>query len=204
MFNPIIVFAYFLIIYISLFLSFLKRKENKFHIYIYFLLVAIIETLSLIVKGTTLFYQLGSLFYTAFFTIYYAHFSLKFKNVFYFLGAISFLAIFYFVMQFDENFPTAIGIIISALYIVFAIVWFYEQISHPNKDYIISKQGFWISTANLIWGIIFLFRTSLMYWLLEHDPAFLILIDKIFKISVLITYLLLFIAVTRKQYPAHE
>ena len=204
MFNHITVFLYFLIISLCLFFALLRRKNNPFPIYIYFLLVAVIEIIAYFLKGNSLIYQLASLFYVLFFTFYYANFTSRLRNAVYILGGISFFSILYYFLQFESNFPTEIGITVSILYVVFSFMWFYDQITNPGKAFILSKQVFWISAANFLWGVIFLFRVSLMYWLAKNDPAFLVVLDKIFKVFVILTDLLLLVGVTRKQYVTNE
>lgn len=204
MFNIIAFSLYFLLVFTCLLVGFLLRKKCNFPLYIYFLIVAVVETFSFFLKGNSLFYQFGSLFYVVFFTIYYAAFLKRFRNTIYVLGGISSAVQLYYVLQFERNFPIEIGIVISILYIVLAFMWFYEQIRKPGKFDIIENERFWVSAANFFWGIIFLFRISLMYWLAEKDPGFLMILDKIFKISVIITYGLYLVGVTRKQQVPNE
>ena len=204
MFNLTAVIVYQLLIFICLIVAFLKRKENKFPIYLYFLVVAIIEAVSYFYRESSLSYQLGSLFYAAFFTLYYAHFTPRLKKLVYFFGGITFAMILFFFLKFEQNFPSEMGVLISILFICLSLIWFYDQIKHPGRNFIIHQETFWISAANLFWGIIFLFRVSMMYWLAAKDLAFLIVLDKIFKISLLLTYVILLIGVTRKQTPVYE
>lgn len=199
MFNNITIALYYLIICICLFLTLSKKKEFQFPLYLYFLLVIVTETLAYFLKEKSFIYQFGSLFYVAFFTFYYAFVTRRLRKLIYILGAVSFSVISFFVLKFDENFPTGIGISVSFLYIFLSIIWFFDEIRKPVNDFIIRKQAFWISAANLLWGIVFLFRVSLMYWLEEKDPAFLIVLDSIFKIVIILTYFSLLIAVTRKH-----
>lgn len=204
MFNLTTIILYQLLIVCCFIVAFLKRKENKFPIYIYFLFVAIIEIYCYFNKQNSFPYQFGSLFYAAFFTFYYAHFTPKLKKLIYMVGGFSFAIILYYFLQFDSNFPSEMGITAALLFISFSLIWFYEQIKRPGENFIIHNETFWISAANLLWGIIFLFRVSMMYWLAAKDLAFLIILDKIFKISLLLTYVFLLIGVTKKQYSAHE
>ena len=204
MFNLTTMILYQLLIFSCFLVAFLKRKENKFPTYIYFLFVAIVEIYCFFNKQNSLPYQFGSLFYAAFFTFYYVHFTPKLKKLIYFVGGLSFAVILYYFLQFDKNFPSEMGIIIALLFISFSLIWFYEQIRRPGENFIIHHETFWISAANLFWGIIFLFRVSMMYWLAAKDLAFLMVLDKIFKISLLLTYVFLLIGVTKKQYSVHE
>lgn len=204
MFNDTTTIIYQLLLCSCLIIAIIKRKQNPFPIYIYFLLVLIIEYIASVETTTSLPYQLASLFYAVFFTVYYAHFTQKLKKEIYLIGGTGFVIILFFVLKFEQNFPTAIGIVIAVLYLILSLLWFYDQIKRPGKAFIITKQLFWVSTANLFWSIVFIFRISLMYWLAEKDLPFLIFIDKIFKVSLILSYLLLLIGVTKKQDPIHE
>lgn len=199
MFNDITVFLYLILICSCLLIAFLKRKENKFPIYIYFLIVLIVESIAYYLKTSTLPYQIGSLFYAAFFIFYYTHFTQKFKNAIYSIGGISLAVILFYILKFDPNFPIGIGITVAIFYLLLSLLWFYDQIKRPRNLFIINNQCFWISAANLFWSIIFIFRISLMYWLAAKDMEFLIVLGMIFKISLLLTYVLLLIGVTKKQ-----
>ncbi len=204
MFNLTAVIVYQLLIIICLIVAFLKRKEKRFPIYLYFLIVGIIEAISYFYRENSLPYQLGSLFYAAFFTLYYARFTPRLKKLVYLFGGIAFSLILFIFLKFEQNFPSEMGVLISILYIFLSLIWFYDQVTHPGKNFIIHQETFWISAANLFWGIIFLFRVSMMYYLAAKDLEFLMVIDKIFRISLLLTYVILLIGVTRKQSPVHE
>lgn len=204
MFNNITIALYYLIICTCLFLTVSKKKQFQFPLYIYFLVVLFIETIAYFFKGNTIIYQVGSLFYVAFFTFYYAFNTRGYRKLIYVLGAVTFLFISFFVLKFDINFPVPIGISVAFWYIFLSFIWFFDQIRNPVNQFIIKKQAFWISAANLLWGIIFLFRVSLMDWLAEKDFEFLIVLDQIFKISLIFTYGLLLIGVTKKEDRIHE
>lgn len=204
MFNLTTVIILHVLVIICLIVAFIKRKEKRFPIYLYFLFVVFIELFSVLDRGNSLFYQLGSLFYAVFFTLYYAHFTPRLKKLVYFYGGISLAFILFYFLKFDQNLPSEMGVLVAVLYISMSLIWFYDQIKHPEKNFIIHQETFWISAANLFWGIIFLFRVSMMYWLAAKDLEFLIVLDKIFKISVLLTYVILLIGVTRKQSPVYE
>lgn len=194
---------YFLLLGACLVISFLKRTENKFPFYIYFLIVAVIETLCLFLKpdAVNLTYLIGSFLYVPFFTLYYSNLIPQFKNVLYTLGGVSLLAMFYFIYQSPHVFPVEVGVIISLTYATFALIWFSFQLKNMEKVFIAQMQGFWVSAAILFWGIIFLFRVTLMYYLQTHDPEFLVLLHQIFKVTIVITYVFFLISVTRKQKP---
>ncbi len=195
---------YFLLLGACLFISIQKRRENKFPFYIYFLIVAVIETLCIFLDpdAVNLTYLIGSFLYVPFFTLYYSNLIPQFRKVFYALGVISILAMVYFINESAHIFPVEVGVIISLTYAIFALIWFSYHLRNMEQVFIAQLQGFWVSAAILFWGIIFLFRVTLMYYLQTHDPEFLLVLHQIFKVSIVITYVFFLISVTRKQKPA--
>ncbi|MEC5157015.1 hypothetical protein RCH13_000914 [Chryseobacterium sp. MP_3.2] len=198
------ILLYFLLLGACLLISFQKRRENKFPFYIYFLIVAVIEILCMFLDpdGKNLTYLIGSFLYVPFFTLYYSNLIPQFRKVLYALGGGSILAMVYFIYESPHIFPVEVGVIISLTYATFALIWFSYHLKNMEKVFIAQMQGFWVSAAILFWGIIFLFRVTLMYYLQTHDPEFLLLLHQIFKVSILITYVFFLISVTRKQKPA--
>ncbi|WP_326986039.1 hypothetical protein [Chryseobacterium sp. MP_3.2] len=152
--------------------------------------------------GKNLTYLIGSFLYVPFFTLYYSNLIPQFRKVLYALGGGSILAMVYFIYESPHIFPVEVGVIISLTYATFALIWFSYHLKNMEKVFIAQMQGFWVSAAILFWGIIFLFRVTLMYYLQTHDPEFLLLLHQIFKVSILITYVFFLISVTRKQKPA--
>ena len=190
---------YLIMIYLCLIISFLRRKSDRHHIYIYFLIVAVVETLPLIVTlELNRIYSIASFFYIAYFTYYYAK---EMQNKKYFIYALGlFIAVIGSVFMVNSNYSFAIGlgVAVAFFYIILALYWLFEQITNVQDIFILKKQAFWLSSGLLFWSIIFLFKITLMYWLEANDYAFLIILDKIFKVSVLITYVFFLIAITRK------
>lgn len=186
-------------IYLCLIISFLRRKSDRHHIFIYFLIVAVVETLPLIVTlELNRIYSVASFFYIAYFTYYYAK---EMQNKKYFIYALGlFIAVIGSVFMVNSNYSFAIGlgVAVAFFYIILALYWLFEQITNVQDIFILKKQAFWLSSGLLFWSIIFLFKITLMYWLEANDYAFLIILDKIFKVSVLITYVFFLIAITRK------
>ncbi len=190
---------YLIMIYLCLIISFLRRKSDRHHIFIYFLIVAVVETLPLIVTlELNRIYSIASFFYIAYFTYYYA---IEMQNKKYFIYALGlFIAVIGSVFMVNSNYSFAIGlgVAVAFFYIILALYWLFEQITNVQDIFILKKQAFWLSSGLLFWSIIFLFKITLMYWLEANDYAFLIILDKIFKVSVLITYVFFLIAITRK------
>ena len=190
---------YLIMIYLCLIISFLRRKSDRHHIFIYFLIVAVVETLPLIVTlELNRIYSIASFFYIAYFTYYYAKEMQNKKYFIYPLGL--FIAVIGSVFMVNSNYSFAIGlgVAVAFFYIILALFWLFEQITNVQDIFILKKQAFWLSSGLLFWSIIFLFKITLMYWLEANDYAFLIILDKIFKVSVLITYVFFLIAITRK------
>ena len=181
-------------------ISFIRRKDDNSYLYLYFLLILIIELLNKYssLDGNRL-YTIATFLYMSYFTYYYAQTMPRQRNFIIGLGVLANVLGLVFVFSTDQTFSVALGVTLSVFFVFLALFWFFNQINKANSVVITRKQAFWVSTALLVWSVIFLFRSSLMYWLEENDLEFLVLFDKIFKISVVITYFSFLIAVTRKK-----
>lgn len=190
---------YLLLVFVCLVISFLRRKNDGSYLYLYFISVAVIEILPRIfVVEANRIYTFGSFLYIVFFTFYYSIKIPDQKRSVYILGLLASVFSLVFIVLSKQMFSTALGITLSVFYMTLSLMWFFSQIKNTDNTFITHKQAFWVSSAMLFWSVIFLFRISFMYWLAENDHDFLVFLDKIFKISVVLTYGLYLIAVTRK------
>lgn len=200
MFANSLLAIYILEVFVCMLISFIRRKDDNSYLYLYFLLILIVELLN---KFTALdgnrLYTIASFLYMSYFTYYYAQTMPRHRNLIISLGVLANFSGLVFVFSTDQTFSVALGVTLSVFFVFLALFWFFNQINKANSVVITRKQAFWVSTALLVWSVIFLFRSSLMYWLEENDLEFLVLFDKIFKISVIITYFSFLIAVTRKK-----
>lgn len=200
MFANSLLAIYILEVFVCMLISFIRRKDDNSYLYLYFLLILIIELLNKYssLDGNRL-YTIATFLYMSYFTYYYAQTMPRQKNFIIGLGVLANVLGLVFVFSTDQTFSVALGVTLSVFFVFLALFWFFNQINKANSVVITRKQAFWVSTALLVWSVIFLFRSSLMYWLEENDLEFLVLFDKIFKISVIITYFSFLIAVTRKK-----
>ncbi|MGV8913998.1 MAG: hypothetical protein ACOH1X_00980 [Kaistella sp.] len=200
MFAYSLLVIYFLEVFICLLISFLRRKDDNSYLYLYFLLILIVELLN---KFTSLdgnrLYTIASFLYMSYFTYYYAQTMPRHRNLIIGLGVLANFLGLVFVLTSNQTFSVALGVTVSVFFVFLALFWFFTQINKTNSVIITRKQAFWVSTALLVWSVIFLFRSSLMYWLEENDLEFLLLFDNVFKIFVVVTYFAFLIAVTRKK-----
>lgn len=200
MFVSSLVAIYFILIYLCLIFSLLRRKKDNSCLFVYFLIVAIVETMPhFLAVETNEIYKIGTFLYIGFFTFYYSRKNIRQRKMIYVAGFLALICSLICVFSSLQTFPIALGITIAVFYIFLSLWWFFNEINNTDTTFILRKQAFWVSCALIFWSVIFLFRVSLMYWLAENDHEFLIFLDKIFKISVVITYLFFFLAVTRKS-----
>jgi hypothetical protein len=99
----------------------------------------------------------------------------------------------------SKNFAVGLGVTLALFYIILSLSWLFNEVRNVDEDFIAKKQVFWVSSAILLWSVFFLFRIVPMYWLEKNDLAFLIMLDKIFRIAVTVTYIIFIIAITCKK-----
>ena len=193
--------VYTVIIYLCLFLSFFYRNRNGIDLFVYFTIVCTIEILPIILgkEWSGRIYSVASLMYIGFFTYYYGKFMRNQKKLIYVLGLISGLVCFYFMLGSSKNFAVGLGVTLALFYIFLSLSWLFDEVRNVDEDFIAKKQVFWVSSAILLWSVFFLFRIVPMYWLEKNDLAFLIMLDKIFRIAVTVTYIIFIIAITCKK-----
>lgn len=192
--------AYTALIFLCLIISFYYRKKDASKLFIYFLLVVIVESLTNIFNvKTNSIYSIGTFGYMIFFTFYYSKQLAYRKKQIYIFGGISCIVGLSLIMISDDIFPIGLGICIAVFYIFLSLAWFFYQTKDSDSIFIVQKQAFWVSVALLFWSIIFLFRVVPMYWLEKNDLNFLLILSEIFKTAVVVTYVFFLVAVTRKH-----
>lgn len=199
MFIPALSIIYVVVLYLCLIISFFRRKRDDSYLFIYFFVVAVIETFThFFTLDVNIIYTACSFFYIGYFTYYYAEQMEQKKKQIYIFGGLAAIIGLVFILSSEYSFSIALGVTVSVFYIILSLFWLFDQITNEQKVYILKKQAFWVTTALLFFSIIFLFRITLMHWLEENDYAFLVVLDHIFKVSVVLTYVFFLIAVTRK------
>ncbi len=192
--------AYTALIFLCLIISFYYRKKDASKLFLYFLLVVIVESLTNIFNvKTNSIYSIGTFGYMIFFTFYYSKHLVNRKKQIYIFGGISCIVGLSLIMISDDIFPIGLGICIAVFYIFLSLAWFFYQTKDSDSIFIVQKQAFWVSVALLFWSIIFLFRVVPMYWLEKNDLNFLLILSEIFKTAVVVTYVFFLVAVTRKH-----
>lgn len=191
--------VHLMLLYGCLILSFLNRKRTNSKLYIYFVIVCILETVPhfSFIQYNRL-YSYGTLFCILFFTFYYSRHLLGQKNIIYALGLFSFYGGLMTVFNSEQTYSLGLAIIFCTFYIILSLLYFFSKLQNGSNVFIIKKEAFWVSTALLFWSIFFLFRVLPMYWLEENDIAFLAVLNSIFKVATIVTYVFFLIAVTRK------
>lgn len=193
-------YIYFSLIGLCLLFSLLNRKSDDSKIYLYFLAVVIVEsvTKSFDIK-TNIAYTIGTFIYIIYFSFYYSKKLPDRKKMISALGLFFCAVGLYLIIASHEVFPVGLGICIALFYIMLSIIWFYDETKNPDLVFIAEKQAFWVSGALLLWSIVFLFRVMPMYWLEQNDIEFLMILHTIFKVTVLMMYALFLVAITRKH-----
>ena len=192
--------AYTALIFLCLIISFYYRKKDASKLFIYFLLVVILESLTNIFNiKTNSIYSIGTFGYMIFFTFYYSKQLAYRKKQIYIFGGISYIVGLSLIMISDDIFTIGLGNCIAVFYIFLSLAWFFYQTKDSDSIFIVQKQAFWVSVALLFWSIIFLFLVVPMYCLENNDLFFLLILSEIFKTAVVVTYVFFLVAVTRKH-----
>ncbi|WP_027377784.1 hypothetical protein [Kaistella palustris] len=199
MLGTILFGAYFVTAILCLIFSVIHGRKSKDYLYLYFGVVVLAETMAMKpFADKSLVYTLATFFYIAYFTYYYAVQLSSHAKLIIGIGLATLVSSSFFVYNSAQPFASELGFTISLFYIFLSLLWLLKETAHTDNENILQKQAFWISAALLVWSVIFLFRSSFMYWLAENDLSFLIVIDKIFKAAVVLTYLAFLVGVTRK------
>ncbi len=167
-------YLYLLTIATCLVFSIQNRLARQRHFWFYFSIVLIIETTKIFRWGnfSSKIYAYGSLVYILYFLYYYLIIKIN-KFLISSLVAASTILCFYFIINSNKDYPIAVGVLMSLVYIILSLTWFINQIIHTDSIKIANKQAFWNSFSLLTWSTFFLFRLIPMYWLNLNDNAFL-------------------------------
>lgn len=87
----------------------------------------------------------------------------------------------------------------SFVFIFLSIDWFVNQIRKPDETLIYQKMTFWISSSILLWSTIFIIRVIPGQFFAELDMDFLLLINHLYQIITIISYLLFLKSLFCKQ-----
>lgn len=180
---------YLFTIAVCLAFSIQNRLARHRYLWLYFGIVLIIETTKIFGWGnfSSEIYTYSSLAYILYFLNYYRIVKVN-TTLIGVLAITSIILYFYFVASSKNDYPTAVGILMSSIYIILSLIWFVNQLLHTDSVRITQKQTFWISFSLLIWSTFFLFRLIPMYWLDLHDKEFLKDINFGYQIITILSY----------------
>lgn len=180
---------YLFTIAVCLVISIYNRLTRQRFLWLYFSIVLIIESTKIFQWGhfSSVIYIYSSLAYILFFLYYYLILKIN-KILIGTLSLVSIILYFYFIIQSKDDYPIAIGILMSLIYIILSLIWFANQLLHTDSIRITNKQTFWISFSLLIWSAFFLFRLIPMYWLNVNDNDFLKDINLAYQIITILSY----------------
>lgn len=166
-----------------------NRLARQRYLWLYFSVVLIIEITKIFHWGnfTSVIYTYSSLVYILYFLYYYLIAKIN-KTLIGILAIVSITLYFYFIVHYNDDYPIAVGILMSLIYIILSLLWFTNQLLRTDAIRIHHKQAFWISFSLLIWSVFFLFRLIPMYWLNVNDVEFLRDINLGYQIITIISY----------------
>uniref|UniRef100_UPI00404AE0E5 hypothetical protein n=2 Tax=Flavobacterium sp. TaxID=239 RepID=UPI00404AE0E5 len=169
--------------------SFINKVSRQNFVWIYFLLVNIMELGNRNKVILPEIYNLHPLAYGAFFTFYFSNQKNSNKKIIYSVGITAFIICLTVLIKNGlKTYSIGAGLSASFLYISLSLYWLFNQLNHVDKNSLLKKQAFWFSTSILIWSVVFLFRIIPMYWLDVHDHNFLKNINYGFQIITILTY----------------
>lgn len=195
--------VYFIVVFItmlySLYLAIFKKitlKQKYF--YFYMILVFICDVVGYYIRK---FFEVDQFYfyftYMVVHIIYFGYFyylefqNKKFKKITLVVTLLSFFAA--TIIQLSKKtfvFSSEIFIIFIFFNILLGLIWFLYIINNIDANSITSKQAFWVSIALIFWNVCGLLRYIPLYSLFEVDREFLRLINIIFSVVNIITYLL--------------
>lgn len=192
-----LLYIYLFIAIICFVMSLINQKARQTFLWIYFGLVLLFEIGILYKLLPYSFYTLAMPIYTIFFIFYYS-LSYKKKYSHYALALFAIISSVILFYNSDDNSQIIMALTMSIIYILLSLIWFFKQLKNPSLIPIYRKQSFWVSTSLLLMGIIFIFRMTPMNIFEVTDKSFLLLINKGFQYSIIISYLLFLKATTCK------
>jgi len=190
-------YLYIIIIFICLIASIINKVAIQRFLWIYFSFILLSEILIFgkVLKNS--FYSNANCIHIIFLCWYFqkVFFDRKYYKIFLILiSIISFLLFFIqSILKVDTN------IFKSFVFIFLSIDWFVNQISKPNETLIYNKMTFWISSSILLWSTVFIIRVIPGQFFAELDMDFLNLINHLYQIVTIASYLIFLKGIFCKQ-----
>jgi len=131
------------------------------------------------------------IFYICFFIYYYR--ALFNNRRIYYLVLFSIVLIgLSLVFSSDNPYSTPLIVLMSVVYVILPLSWFIKEIITVDEQKITDKQRFWVSTGLLFWIVFFIFKMIPLYFFNKQDLEFLLVLDNIYQIATIISYLIFF------------
>lgn len=182
-------YIYIIIIFFCLVAAIFNKVTRQRFLWIYFAFILISEIFVFTKILENSFYDKANCIHVIFLCWYYQKefFDRKYYKIL--LMIISVNSLFFFFKPSILNVDT--NIFKSFVFILLSIDWFVNQIRKPDETLIYKKMTFWISSSILLWSTIFIIRVIPGHFFAELDIEFLKLINDLYQIVTIFSYLIL-------------
>lgn len=183
----------------SLYIGLIKNKsKQQFYFFLYLLMVILIDIIpvnmyTLIKFNRNLLFTVYIILSILYFgCIYQMNIKNKVFRVLNFLLSITLISFIFYKSQIQnvEKLEFISIISLPVFFIFISISWYIFKLKNVNEKTIVSDFLFWISSAILIWSVVFIFRAIPMYFLQKNDSGLLNFLISVFSLINIVTYLL--------------
>lgn len=172
--------------------SFYNEKARHNCFWLYFLLVLFYEILFYFrVIGVEI-YATSPIVYSLFFINVYLKELYNEKRFIRYISNAVLLIVGVVLYPSSKGYSINLGIMMSFIFILCGLIWLFNQFKNNSQIPIISKQFFWVSVSLLLWAVFFLFRVTPMYLFEKSDDEFLAVLNKIFQLVTITSYIIFF------------
>lgn len=186
----------------SLYVGLIKNKsKQQFYFFLYLLMVIFIDIIpvnmyTLVAFNRNLLFTVYIILSILYFgCIYQMSIKNKVFRVLNFLLSITLIFFIFYKSQIQnvEKLEFISIISLPVFFIFISISWYIFKLKNVNEKTIVSDFLFWISSAILIWSVVFIFRAIPMYFLQENDSGLLNFLISVFSLINIVTYLLILV-----------
>lgn len=186
----------------SLYVGLIKNKsKQQFYFFLYLLMVILIDIIpvnmhTLVAFNRNLLFTVYIILSILYFgCIYQMSIKNKVFRVLNFLLSITLIFFIFYKSQIQnvEKLEFISIISLPVFFIFISISWYIFKLKNVNEKTIVSDFLFWISSAILIWSVVFIFRAIPMYFLQENDSGLLNFLISVFSLINIVTYLLILV-----------
>ncbi|ASK31674.1 hypothetical protein CEY12_16820 [Chryseobacterium sp. T16E-39] len=185
-------FIYYALLVICLAVSFYNEKARHNYFWLYFLVVLLYEVLIYFKWIGVEIYATSPIVYSLFFINVYLKELYPKKHFIRYLSSAILLIVGILLYPTNKGYSIHLGIMMSFVYILCGLIWLFYQFKNNSQIPIISKQFFWVSVSLLLWAVFFLFRVTPMYLFEKTDDEFLGVLNKIFQLITIASYVIFF------------